>query len=32
MALIVKDANFVRKENGYYGVNGQPFNPENPAF
>jgi RHS repeat-associated protein len=33
MTLTVKDANLVRTENGeYYGVNGQPFNPENPAF
>jgi hypothetical protein len=32
MTLTVKDANLVRNENGYYGVNGQPFNPENPAF
>ncbi|MEG4312216.1 MULTISPECIES: putative Ig domain-containing protein [unclassified Microcoleus] len=32
MTLTVKDANLIRNENGYYGVNGQPFNPENPAF
>ena len=32
MTLTVKDANLVRNENGYYGVNAQPFNPENPAF
>ncbi|MCC3519827.1 MAG: hypothetical protein JGK25_31040 [Microcoleus sp. PH2017_18_LLB_O_A] len=33
MTLTVKDANLVRNEYGeYYGVNGQPFNPENPAF
>jgi RHS repeat-associated protein len=33
MTLTVKDANLVRNDNGeYYGVNGQPFNPENPAF
>jgi len=32
MTLTVKDANLVRNEKGYYGVNGQPFNPENPAF
>jgi RHS repeat-associated protein len=32
MTLTVKDANLVKNENGYYGVNGQPFNPENPAF
>ncbi|MEG3928593.1 putative Ig domain-containing protein [Microcoleus sp. T3_D1] len=33
MTLTVKDANLIRNEYGeYYGVNGQPFNPENPAF
>jgi YD repeat-containing protein len=33
MTLTVKDANLVRNDYGeYYGVNGQPFNPENPAF
>ncbi|WP_228052109.1 RHS repeat-associated core domain-containing protein [Tychonema sp. LEGE 07199] len=33
VTLTVKDANLVRNEYGeYYGVNGQPFNPENPAF
>ncbi|TAE40439.1 MAG: DUF4114 domain-containing protein [Oscillatoriales cyanobacterium] len=32
MTLTVKDANLVRNENGYYGVNAQPFNPENAAF
>jgi large repetitive protein len=33
MTLTVKDANLVKNEYGeYYGVNGQPFNPENPAF
>jgi RHS repeat-associated protein len=33
MTLSVKDANLVRNDYGeYYGVNGQPFNPENPAF
>ncbi len=32
MTLTVKDANLVRNENGYYGVNGQPFNRENPTF
>ncbi|MFB8798280.1 MAG: putative Ig domain-containing protein [Microcoleus sp.] len=33
VTLTVKDANLIRNEYGeYYGVNGQPFNPENPAF
>ncbi|WP_325316009.1 DUF6531 domain-containing protein [Microcoleus sp. PH2017_28_MFU_U_A] len=33
MTLTVKDANLVRNDYGeYYGVNAQPFNPENPAF
>ncbi|MFB8796567.1 MAG: RHS repeat-associated core domain-containing protein, partial [Microcoleus sp.] len=33
VTLTVKDANLIRNEYGeYYGVNAQPFNPENPAF